>query len=544
MVRLLLILSLAASLQAVTTIQGARGLTVSVDPSGSYDVTFAAPAWRFGGEIGLPLANLRVSNGSDGIGAYAEIAFDYALDTTRHAGIRAYQDRPAVLFSVEYQDAAVNAAPFPVLTRFPDLPYRLSFSGAFSIPIFGGLAEEGPWAFFDDNANAFLISPATNFLTAGSRRGPAGEIVTGISPQIANLPAGFRHQTLLVATNGINAAFEEWGLALTDLSGKTRPPNNSGPILNQVGYWTDNGGTYYYHMEPGMSYWDTLLAVKADFDRHSIPLGYMQLDSWFYPKGPAAQWQNGAGGIYDYYAAPDLFSPSLQVFQQTLGIPLITHARWLDDSSPIRQQYKVSGNVATDPAYWDRVAGYLAGSGVVTYEQDWLGANAHTDFNLIDPYAFLDNMAAAMNQLGLSMQYCMGTPGDFLQSAHYNNLTTARASGDRFDRTNWTWFLYSSRLASAVGIWPFTDVFMSAETDNLLLATLSAGPVGVGDRIGAVHTENLLRAVRGDGVIVKPDVPIVPLDQSFRNDARGLKEPIVASTYTDFGGLRAWYVFA
>jgi len=85
---------------------------------------------------------------------------------------------------------------------------------------------------------------------------------------------------------------------------------------------------------------------------------------------------------------------------------------------------------------------------------------------------------------------------------------------------------------------------MSAETQNLLLATLSAGPVGVGDRIGALSAANLLRAVRADGVIVKPDVPIVPIDSSFQNSAQAADAPMIASTYTDFGGLTGRYIFA
>ena len=40
------------------------------------------------------------------------------------------------------------------------------------------------------------------------------------------------------------------------------------------------------------------------------------------------------------------------------------------------------------------------------------------------------------------------------------------------------------RLASALGEWSWTDVFMSSETSNLLLSTLSASMVGVGDALG------------------------------------------------------------
>src|SRR5579885_2334334 len=145
----------------------------------------------------------------------------------------------------------------------------------------------------------------------------------------------------------------------------------------------------------------------------------------------------------------------------------------------------MSGNVVIDPGYWQATAEFLASSGVATYEQDWLDADAHTDFNLYDPNAFLDNMAAALAQRNLTIQYCMAAPRHLLQSLKYGNTTTARVSFDVFTPERWTHFLYTSRLASSLGIWPFTDVFRSADSDDLLLATLSAGPVGIGDPLGS-----------------------------------------------------------
>lgn len=186
----------------------------------------------------------------------------------------------------------------------------------------------------------------------------------------------------------------------------------------------------------------------------------------------------------------------------------------------------------------------LRKSGVTTYEQDWLGSNAQTNFNLTDPVAFLDNMAASMSKRGIDMQYCMADPKHFLQSTNYNNLTTARVSQDGFGPSRWTAFLYSSRFAGALGIWPFSDVLMSTDLNSLVLATLSAGPVGVGDALGSLSAPNLLQSVRADGVIVKPDVPITPLDSIFVSDAAGVDTPMVASTYSDFHGTRANYIFA
>src|SRR5262249_58479448 len=87
------------------------------------------------------------------------------------------------------------------------------------------------------------------------------------------------------------------------------------------------------------------------------------------------------------------------------------------------------------------------------------------------------------------------------------------------------------------------DNFLSSETAHMLLATLSAGPVGVGDAIGGINAANLLRAVRKDGVIVKPDVPLTPIDASYLNMARGTDTPQIAAAYSDFGGARTIYLF-
>jgi hypothetical protein len=188
---------------------------------------------------------------------------------------------------------------------------------------------------------------------------------------------------------------------------------------------------------------------------------------------------------------------------------------------------------------------YLHMGGVVTYEQDWLGAQAQPVYDLTAPQQFMGNMAAAAAQRGMTLQYCMPLPRHVLQSVEYGNVTTMRVSDDLFGRDRWDNFLYTSRLAGAVGIWPWADVFMSTERNNLLLATLSAGIVGVGDALGAEDASNLRRVMRADSVLVKPDAPIVPTDESILAEAgQGARVPMVASTYSDHGGLRDLYVFA
>jgi hypothetical protein len=153
-------------------------------------------------------------------------------------------------------------------------------------------------------------------------------------------------------------------------------------------------------------------------------------------------------------------------------------------------------------------------------------------------------MQAAAAANGINLQYCMVQGRDFLQGSVYTNLMTVRTSQDDFNTNRWTEFLFGSRIAQAMGIWPWSDVFMSSETRNLLLSTLSAGPVGVGDPLGAANAANLSKSVRRDGVIVKPDFPLVPVDDTYINDALHLNRPFVAMTRSDHDDSRALYVFA
>jgi hypothetical protein len=316
--------------------------------------------------------------------------------------------------------------------------------------------------------------------------------------------------------------------------------------LKYLGYWTDNGAAYYYNFERSKGYEGTLLGVRDDFVRMGLPLGYMQLDSWWYRKGESADWNPKPDqwnfGIHTYEAHPELFPDGLASFRERLGLPLVTHARWIDAKSPYRSKYSISNNVAVDAQYWNDTAAYLKQSGVTTYEQDWLDSRATADFTLADQDAFMDNMANALAANGITMQYCMPTPRHVLQGSKYSNLTSIRISDDRFERTFWPQAVYASRLASAVGIWPWVDVFSSDETGNLMMATLSGGVVGASDAIGTANVRNLQRVARADGVIVKPDAPLVPTDATFVNEAQSGTGPMVAYTYTDHGSNRAVYV--
>jgi hypothetical protein len=566
---LLLALTLSAlSCHAVRpAIVGAHGIVATIDAaSGRYEVRSQELHWTFAGQLGDAPSGISATNGQDRLGDYRELRFSWREQMTLTGSIRTYVNRPVVHFEITSKEPISDAAVvgFPRFTEFPANLHHFSYKNAEFAPRRFALENNGtPWLLFDDQARAVVLSPAANYMIASMHGDGQTEIASGLNEGVSDLPADFAHATILAFGLGVNAAWDSWGTALTELQGKHSPPNDADIGLRYLGYWTDNGADYYYSYDHDLGYAGTLAALVRHYRKEGLPIRYLQLDSWWYsktltdPSGargssknpdlPLGEW-NRYGGLQQYVAHPALFPDGLAAFQHKIGLPLITHNRWIDPESPYHERFDISGFAAVDPNWWKEIIGYLSSAGVVTYEQDWLNViYEHSPALATTRRAgdlFTDGMAHAAQEKGLSMQYCMALPRFFLQGARYDNLTTIRVSGDRFTRSNWDAFLYTSRLASALGIWPWADVFMSTETDNLLIATLSAGMLGIGDKLGAESKENLLRAVRADGVIVKPDAPLLPIDAMYVSDAVGSTQPMIASAHTDHGALRTSYVVA
>ncbi len=539
------------------------GISVQVETNGEYHIRGRAQGWTFRGSTGYPVQEITNVSGQDAIGAFQEVKFRWRGQFS--GSIRRYDDRPAVLFSVDAPAGAnVTNVAFPSFGGLPPGLHGFSYGEKNFAPPSFDLEENGtPWLLFDDMANTAVISPAANFLVARMSGDGRTSIVSGLNPEIGTLAKPVTHQSLLILGRGVGQTFETWGRVLTDLYEKKRPSCDGDPTLKYYGYWTDNGADYYYRYDKTLGYGGTLLKLVERYREERIALGYFQLDSWWYQKSTnepdgkpgkdkkaqdlPAGWWNRYGGTMDYTADPDLFPQGLSPFQKELGLPLVVHGRWVDRDSPYQKQYKFSGVAPIDPAYWEDRMAYLAANGVVCYEQDWLDriyVNSELGRVIGAGDAFTDGMAAASAKHGLVMQYCMGLPRHFLQGAKYSNLTTIRTSGDRFEPGKWRPFLYTSQLASALGIWPWCDVFKSGETGNMIVAVLSAGAVGTGDAMGQEVPENIHTAARADGVLVKPDRPMVPTDETYLREAHGDHGALAAWTCTDHGDHRTLYAFA
>jgi len=132
----------------------------------------------------------------------------------------------------------------------------------------------------------------------------------------------------------------------------------------------------------------------------------------------------------------------------------------------------------------------------------------------------------AARDRGITLQWCMGTPADFAQTTTLTQVTSVRTSGDHGYIASagqlWAWFCTTSALARSLDLMPFKDVFradpdvtgQNGEPEGLL-AALSTGPVGVGDRVGRMDAALALRTCRADGLLVKPHTAVAATDESM-----------------------------
>ena len=553
------------------------GLTATVDAqTGDYMVSGPVPGWEFRGSTGSPVHDLVRSAGDDALGPFQSLRFSWSWNGVKVTSeIKTYDQRPIARFQLTYD---TRPAPHPQL-NFPDftsLPRGLHVFSyrdlMFAPPQFAAGNYGTPWLLFDDHFNAAILSPAGGYqVTALSGN---GQNTAGVSldAEVDLVPAGYSVSSILVLGTGIGRVYDDWGAALNTIQGRSRPSNEADDSLRYLGYWTDGGAYYYRNFDPQLGYDGTLLAEIKHLHSSGIPVRYLQLDSWWYQKGnvgpdgmplkpqppgagatqrgrpvfPPADW-NAGGGIWSYEASHTLFPQGLEAFHQQVDLPFVTHSKYLGPDSPYHGTYLISGIAPIDSRYWSHIASYLHDSGGVIYEQDWLDyIQEYSGFeaNLTLGDEFFDNMASAMKAQGINMQYSMAKPRNFLQGSRYSNLTTIRVSGDRFNRTRWHDFLFTSQLAGSLGIWPWADNANSQDVNAILLQTLSAGPVGFGDELGKESKQNLLQAARSDGVIVKPDAPLVPVDADYLEGALGRNGPTLGYTHTAQGDTTTAYVFA
>lgn len=422
-------------------------------------------------------------------------------------------------------------------------------------PLRAPVPSAGPLILFSDALDVLVFSPLDHFYESVIRY-EGGVIRYGVQGEIDALPGGFTHRFIAVEGHGINRTVEAWGALLRSDRGTPAPDRYADRGLSHLGYWTDNGAHYYYRTEDGMNEADTLLAVKQEADALGVPYGYFQLDSWWYEKAPG-RGANPWGGVIRWEPQAAMFPEGLAAFQAELGLPLIVHNRWFAPDNayvgdhPFVEDGGPDMALPADRTVFDRLMADAASWGAFTYEQDWLIPQfwgvPHLRNGVGHTERWMRSIDGAARDRGLTVQLTMAGAAHLMDAVDLPSVTSVRTSIDyKADAPKtgfWPQFHTVNMVAAAVGIWPFKDNFQSAERwgeEESLISALSAGMVGVGDRIGSTRTDLVLRTCRSDGLLLKPDRPATPIDAMFLPHDR----PYLTATYSDRKALGRWHYLA
>lgn len=594
-------------------LEAAEGLVLRHGPSGALEVGFGEEDWlgplelRLRGGAGPGAGGLELSPraGSDALGGFGALAVE-GLEEGLRCSVRAYPDLPALFFTIatdrdrrglatgsfvrpsigwpSFRPLARDAARAPAGLR----SYGHQYS-EFALPMSGddacrGFAMAGhrppvaePLLFVAEDLRTLLLSPFQGFheqvvVVPGSPDEASEGIRCGWHGDLEEAPAGFATELVLLAAPAPRAALERLGDWLRRRHATRRPSRYADDGVGKLSYWTDNGAVYYYRTEPGEDYATTLSRTVASLHEAGIPVRSLQLDSWFYPHETLRPVSvEGAPvvpptGMMRWEPREDLFADGFAGLRERLGgLPLTFHSRHFSKQSPYfaATDGQGGGHAAwrdvefahpTGPALYEQLLEQAAGWGAITYEQDWMvesflgvrGLRAAPG----RARAWQEGMDRAARERGMTLQWCMASPADMLQTVTLTQVTSVRTSGDyryMFDNgLNWVWFLHGNALARALGLNPYKDVFITHGDAGLgpaerfsevesLLASLSTGPVGIGDRRGHGDRALVLRSCREDGVLVKPDLPLAALDRCFRENAFLRPVPLVAETCSRHG---------
>ena len=460
-------------------------------------------------------------------------------------------------FGHQYTEFALPVFSDAALSRWRLLPFR----PAVVIPL-GLVAPDG---------RTLLLAPLQSFheqvigVPAGKEQADTG-LRAGWHGDVDDVPAGFATELAIIAGDGARDCYDRWARLLRDASGVEAPARDSDTLGTRISYWTDNGSAYWYRTEPDLDAASTIVAAVDDLEARGVRVGSVQLDSWWYPHEELRpfntdEWVVPPSGMVRWEPRDDVLPDGVAALRERLGRrPLIAHCRHLSSQSPYVDEFAswIDADRAhpRDNELYDRLLDQCVAWGVEVFEHDWLIECFLGVRGLRAPgraAAWQEGIDAGLGARDLHAQWCMASPADFAQVSRLQHVTSIRTSGDHGylvgPEVLWAWFLHNNVMARALGLWPYKDVFHSARTSETreveaLLAAMSAGPVGIGDRIGEADVALIRRTCRADGVLVRPDVPIAATDQAPFDAPVWSGETLVGSTYTQHSAGRFGYALA
>jgi hypothetical protein len=542
-----------------------KGLRADIAPDGAVTIGLGGEDWFGPGRPSLPPEVGDQVVAIDRLGANTSVT---VVDGDVRCSVRAYQELPLLVFRCEaatdLSDIATGAfdqpsVAWPTFTpgeraggTAPDGLRALVFQHCeFALPSNAGPALDGwfllphrpptgwPLLLSRGDGMTLLVAPLDAFheQTIGLND---GTLRCGWHGDLQAVPEGFATELAVLAADGPRAALDAWGRLLLDGAGTVRPGRWPDAVGSRPSYWTDNGSAYWYKTEPGHDAAGSITAAVDDLRAKGVPIGAVQLDSWFYPHVELRpfdtdEWVVPPSALMAWDVRPDVLPDGIAALRERLdNPPLVAHIRHLSAQAPITSETPtwVDGDYAapSTPEAYARWLDQCLAWGVETFEHDWLvevffGVRAMRS-KPGRARQWQEGIDSAARDRGITLQWCMGTPADFAQTTTLTQVTSVRTSGDHGYIASagqlWAWFCTTNALVRSLDLMPFKDVFRADPEvagrngePEALLSALSTGPVGLGDRVGRMDPELALRTCRADGILVKPHTAIAATDESL-----------------------------
>ena len=284
----------------------------------------------------------------------------------------------------------------------------------------------------------------------------------------------------------------------------------------------------------------------------SVPVRYLQLDPYWYSNqhvwepDPSLYGANGLPGLVEAINATKLllyhnfwYRDTQQLYAaRGWNFSFVPGYRFLSWGRP-RNIFQVDPTQAFEffDLLFEQYAKQNVLMGVEVDFLDWMQLTIPALFSTLDGgHYYLKGLADAALKHGVSHQLCMSMPSQIMDSLLLPAVTNARASPDNTPTNENRWLIaYTSLLMWPLNVQPFADniwttahqpaqpygtgVFRHNIVLQVLITTLTAGPVGLADEIGYTNASLLLQTCTSNGTLLQPDKPATPIDAMFSPSA-------------------------
>lgn len=440
--------------------------------------------------------------------------------------------------------------------------------------------------FEEHDGTAITYGPLDNFMSIVGSVDSGVEWATGVGGEVDSLPAGFELSTLLhLSLGGITESVLGWGAALRRYHNTSRNVDDD-VGLTRLGYWTDNGA-YFMLFDWQFAYpslYPSLVPTSKQFDRAggmaeralklmseifrdlSVPIGYYQLDAWWYkmPCSCAGRCCGATGTgaptcekssdscILDFVANDTYFPSGLANLSEYVGAGFnLYHHLFCAGNAYEARGYRFDNEYVVpeqSKQFYKEIFGQGKAQKQVAFEIDYLSRYAAIPSqrsSLTGASQWLKGMADAAAEAHLPIQYCMQYPRHILESALHPSVTQARASTDYDSPLNFFDFGHIALLHVALDLSPSKDNFRTqlctecnfgSRTNvemEAMLACHSRGPVGISDGPGQTDVSLVRRMITSKtGTILRPSRSMFAIDAHYARNASRRPDGEVWSSHT------------